>query len=95
MNRIDLENTPYKYLVKFVFSFAITSVFLGVYVLLFIIPGVKLIWFGVALITSLVSSLIIVILPIKKIIYYVPSSILLGSIFYGLINGYLLFGSIP
>lgn len=52
-------------------------------------------WLGAALLSAICSSLIIFTLPIKNARYYIPSSVVMSALLYGVIQGGLLFSSAP
>lgn len=75
-------------LLNFSLVFLASLVIPSCYVYFAISPGLKVYWFGVALVISLISSTVILLSPLNKKSVYIPASILLSVILY---NAYMVY----
>ncbi|MFS1526198.1 hypothetical protein ACL7TT_19210 [Microbulbifer sp. 2304DJ12-6] len=95
MKQVNRKKVSSRYLWKFIACLLASSFLPVAYVLLVIAPGLKATWFGVAVVSAIASSLIILVLPLKRTRYYIPSSVVVSVAVYGVIQEYLVFSHVP
>ncbi|WP_444941024.1 hypothetical protein ACJJI3_22830 [Microbulbifer sp. ZKSA004] len=95
MSQIHKDQKLSVYLWKFMVCLFASSLIPMAYVLWAVLPGLKGSWFGVAVVSAVCSALLTAALPVNNARYYVPSSVVVGVLFYGIIQGYLLYNGAP